>query len=233
MNKSQQDKLEAILDATLLDGKLSRDEEKVMRSVVEAIDDDRQALAFLRNLAFRKAMGLIEEAPAKTINWLQRVDKIIDNATRNQAPATTAGPIRCAFSPGEDGRGLIQQEIRDAKSSLDICVFTITDDRITDRVIDAHRQGITVRIITDNDKQHDTGSDIARLRGAGIEVRQDPDDDHMHHKFAVIDRKRLITGSYNWTRGATYNHENVLVLSDKDTLARFGKEFDRLWDSFG
>jgi hypothetical protein len=31
-------------------------------------------------------------------------------------------------------------------------VFTITDDRITEEIVDALKRGVAIRIITDNDK---------------------------------------------------------------------------------
>lgn len=44
------------------------------------------------------------------------------------------------------------------------------------------------------------GSDISLLASKGIPVRTDADkDSHMHNKFAIIDDKFVITGSFNWT----------------------------------
>jgi len=55
----------------------------------------------------------------------------------------------------------------------------------------------------------------------------------MHHKFAVYDDARLLSGSYNWTRSAAnYNQENLVVTSDRAIVERFGSEFERLWSDF-
>lgn len=113
---------------------------------------------------------------------------------------------------------------------MKICVFTISDDRISDAIVRAHRNGISVKIITDNDKLHDTGSDIRELAAKGLEIRVDKTRSHMHHKFAIFDEARVLTGSYNWTRSAAlYNHENVLITDNRQIVQDYSREFDRLW----
>ena len=52
----------------------------------------------------------------------------------------------------------------------------------------------------------------------------------MHHKFAIFDRQRLLTGSYNWTRSAAdYNEENFIITEEPVLLEEFKKQFDQLW----
>jgi len=134
------------------------------------------------------------------------------------------------FSPGDSCLQAIQAGIDGATSSLKICVFTISDDRITQAILQARRRGVQVRILTDNEKLFDKGSDIRQLAAAGIPVRVDESPNHMHHKFAVFDNKILLTGSYNWTRSAAlYNHENLLVTDQPNLVKDFCGEFDRLW----
>lgn len=135
------------------------------------------------------------------------------------------------FSPGDECLFAICRHIESAERSVDACVFTITDDRIATRLLDAHRRGVRVRIITDNDKAYDDGSDVHRLARAGIEVRVDQTPFHMHHKFALFDDRRMLTGSYNWTRGAARdNQENVIASDDPRLLRPFGREFATLWE---
>ncbi|GEO02654.1 hypothetical protein AAE02nite_03180 [Adhaeribacter aerolatus] len=109
-------------------------------------------------------------------------------------------------------------------------MFTISDDRITRAILQAHRKGIPVKILTDNEKLFDRGSDIRELAQAGIPVRIDNTPNHMHHKFAILDNEIVLTGSYNWTRSAAlYNHENLITSDDKALVKDFSREFDRLW----
>jgi phosphatidylserine/phosphatidylglycerophosphate/cardiolipin synthase-like enzyme len=117
-----------------------------------------------------------------------------------------------------------------ARRSADLCVFTITDDRITRALLDAHRRGVRVRLVTDNDKACDRGADIQQIEVAGVAVKVDRTPFHMHHKFAIFDGVRLLNGSYNWTRGAANdNEENLIDTGDPRLLAAFQRRFDELW----
>ena len=134
------------------------------------------------------------------------------------------------FSPGEDCLNAIISAIDLTEKTMKICVFTISDDRISDAILRAHQRGISIKIITDNNKLHDLGSDIIELAKLGLEVWIDKTKSHMHHKFAIFDEVRVLTGSYNWTRSAAlYNHENVLITDNLSIVQDYSREFDRLW----
>lgn len=65
---------------------------------------------------------------------------------------------------------------------------------------------------------------------AGICVRCDTSSVYMHHKFVLVDGRRLITGSLNWTTTAVQsNLENVIVTQERDLVQPFVVEFQRLW----
>ncbi len=55
--------------------------------------------------------------------------------------------------------------------------------------------------------------------------------DKLHHKFAVIDNKTVITGSFNWSSSAAHtNDETLLVIHSPQLAQHFTREMDRLWD---
>ena len=55
----------------------------------------------------------------------------------------------------------------------------------------------------------------------------------MHNKFCVIDGKHVITGSYNWTKRAKHNDENIMVFTnDPETASHFLKQFDNLLEKY-
>ncbi len=222
------EEFDRILKHTLSDYRVSRGERRVLNSVLEEMDADAQKCAFLRHRAFEIARNEVlgPEADA-VLHWLEDVIKIL----QPKPDVSTPSP-RAYFSPGEACVNAIAGLLKQTRRTADICVFTITDNRIADAILDAHRRRVDVRIITDNDKAQDRGSDIHRLREAGIPVRVDRTSDHMHHKFAVFDESRVATGSYNWTRSAAeYNEENLVVAYDTGLIRQFGDEFQKLWDS--
>jgi phosphatidylserine/phosphatidylglycerophosphate/cardiolipin synthase-like enzyme len=166
---------------------------------------------------------------AAVIDFLEDVLKVVVPMGGTTPPSTA--PDEAFFSPGDACLSRIISRLNTARRTIDICVFTITDDRIATAVLAAHKRGVNVRIVTDNEKEFDEGSDIQRFRDAGIPMRVDRTPAHMHHKFALFDRARLINGSYNWTRSAAANNEeNITDTGDPALLASFQREFDALWD---
>jgi len=217
--------LAAMLLATLDDRRLSRAERAALRSVLDEQAPSSEKLASFRHKAFSIAQEAAETQHSRElIGWLEDVIKLFIPKT---APAAVA---EVRFSPGDACLRLIQDELDRARTSADICVFTITDDRIAARIVSAHTRGVRVRIITDDDKSEDLGSDIERLAAAGIPVRRDRTEHHMHHKFAVLDDERLLSGSYNWTRSAAaHNEENVLLTADTRLVRPYRRAFEELW----
>ncbi len=136
------------------------------------------------------------------------------------------------FSPGMDCLHAIQEGIENAKEEIVVCVFTISDDRILQSLLNAHRKGMKIRILTDNEKVHDKGSDIRALVRSGLDLKVDDSKHHMHHKFMIIDGTYTYTGSYNWTRSAErFNEENLVIIEDAELASSFLKQFETLWES--
>jgi mitochondrial cardiolipin hydrolase len=223
--------LDRILKKTLDDFKVSRSEKRVLQRILDELGADDQQRAYLRHRAFELARGEVLGPEAHgVLDWLESIVKVLDS--KESADSDQAHDrAEAFFSPGDSCRNSITGLLKRTRQSVDICVFTITDNRISDSIIETRDRGVEVRIISDNDKSEDVGSDIERFERAGIKVAIDKTRHHMHHKFAVFDRRITLTGSYNWTRSAAeYNEENILITHDSRIAGRFQKEFNRLWD---
>lgn len=221
--------LEETLKDSLQDHKLDQDEKAAFKVFAEALGDDE--LRFIRNKAFELSRPIIKsggEEAVKVLNWLERVIKSIQ--PNNQSAAIES---EAHFSPGNACRNRIISLLRGARKSVDICVFTISDNEITQSILKAHQRGVDVTIISDNDKSNDKGSDIQFLLDKGIKVLLDQSPYHMHHKFAIFDNRILLNGSFNWTRSATQvNEENILVSADPGLVSSFSEQFEKLKNTF-
>ncbi len=217
----------ALVHEPLAQGRtLTRRERRSARKAIEQARLDDTRLATLRAWAFDHAtehrdLGCV-------VAWLRDVTKLLIPSSDTEEVTS-----RAYFSPGEECLHRITTLFEGARESADVCVFTITDDRITRAMIRAHERGVNVRVITDDEKSLDRGSDILTLERAGLPVAMDAAQDHMHHKFALFDDRLVLTGSYNWTRSAAArNQENLVVSDDPDLVESFADEFDRLWETF-
>lgn len=226
----RQQELEQWLTASLEDFKLSQSEALELREILPRLANDD--IAFARNKAFQLARDPIRmggDNAVAVLLWLEKLNKTIDNFRQSE----TSSIAEAHFSPGEDCRRQLLDLLVSARESIDISVFTISDDRLTDAIYAAYQGNIRVRVITDNDKARDEGSDIFYLIDKGVDVRMDKTENHMHHKFAVIDKKILVNGSFNWTRSASdYNQENILVTDEPKLVSAYLNEFEGLWKEF-
>jgi mitochondrial cardiolipin hydrolase len=226
------DVLEKALRTTFEDYKLSKNEKYAFRELLLEHKNDDEALSFVRNRAFDLVNHHMQEGNRFDLDaykWLEHIIKSIDSV-RIDKPKMGEDAY---FSPSDDCKNRIISLINGARATLDVCVFTISDDNISESLLAAHKRNIKVRIITDNDKSGDRGSDIDYLIRKSVPVVKDISDSHMHHKFALVDNKYLINGSFNWTRSASkYNNENITLLTNHDLISKFQNKFEEMWKQF-
>ncbi len=225
---SQSDVLK-LLKQTISDHRVSRGERRALQELASELDLNQHQLSLLKSKVFEIARAELISPTEKEINqWVESVLKAIK-------PKETESKIQseALFSPGEACAFKIISLIQRAQRWIDVCVFTITDDRISDALCDAKRRKVAVRIISDDEKTHDYGSDVKRLSDFGISVRTDRSESHMHHKYALFDHAWLLTGSYNWTRSAANeNEENIVITNTPNLVNEFQNHFDGLWKRY-
>jgi len=127
--------------------------------------------------------------------------------------------------PSDEGRQKLCSWIGSATTTLECCVFVISDARVAAELKEAAARGVAVRLITDDKTALDGGSQVFGMASAGVETLVDTDYElksgaapvprHMHHKFAIVDGRVLLCGSYNWSYSASArNNENCVVTED-------------------
>lgn len=117
------------------------------------------------------------------------------------------GTIEVHFCPEDDCNTLILQEIN--KSSVVKCAFfELTDSRIRN-VLMAKNASLIMHY--ENYKGYGFSRETEGL---------------MHHKFCILDDKKIITGSHNPTNNK--NKDNVLFIESKYLSENYNNEFENL-----
>jgi phosphatidylserine/phosphatidylglycerophosphate/cardiolipin synthase-like enzyme len=142
----------------------------------------------------------------------------------------SAKTLDTCFSPlGQCDQVLISW-IDSAEKKLDAAIYGLTDDAIAEAFVRAKARGVAIRLIQDRLQSKDRHCALKPIQNAGILVRIQSGSGGgiQHNKFLVIDNKFVVTGSFNWTYGASNkNDENFVVLDDE--AKKFEGEFERLW----
>ncbi|MDF2947981.1 MAG: hypothetical protein K0S51_2660 [Bacillales bacterium] len=121
--------------------------------------------------------------------------------------------------------------IDDAKESIDVAVFYISETKLVTHLCSATKRGVKVRIITDREAEKTNKAALEALMCAGIPVKVNTYDGRMHLKNMIVDKKLIATGSYNYTHGAEHkNEEVVVIIKNKELAKEWSKKFDEMWD---
>ncbi|MGO8693096.1 MAG: phospholipase D family protein [Rectinemataceae bacterium] len=136
------------------------------------------------------------------------------------------------FSPGGTSLSVVEKAIAAAKSELLVACYEFTSRDIAESLEAAAHRGVKVRIVADWKAAQAKYSQIRILVSAGIPVRLDHHYEIHHHKFIVVDRISIETGSFNYsTTAIEHNAENALVLWNVPPIAEaYAKEWTRLWE---
>ncbi|MGH9432461.1 MAG: phospholipase D-like domain-containing protein [Terriglobia bacterium] len=138
------------------------------------------------------------------------------------------------FSRSSKVSACIEKQVRELENSLDLAIYRF-NHRGLYRVLDeAAERGIQVRLVIDRNKYRESGSIRELLARPSFAVRLSyghlGPGSKMHHKFAVLDRKAVLTGSYNWTsESEDENFENLVLLRDARQAELYLEEFEALW----
>jgi len=133
------------------------------------------------------------------------------------------------FSPNGGCRDAVLRQIRAARKSVDIAIYSFTAGQIAAALDSAVDRGVQVRLVADKTQSAGTNSVIHSLVQA-LPVRIGAGSGIMHNKFAVIDDSVTVTGSYNWSDNAELrNDENLLVLSSPALADLYKARFEILW----
>jgi len=135
-----------------------------------------------------------------------------------------------AFSPRGGTEAAIIRAIDAARSEADVAMFTFTSKNIMEALRRASARGVRVKLLLfigqkfPFAQEAKTGSMELRYKTGRLEKGQ------MHNKFAVLDGRLLINGSFNWTVTAeNSNTENTIFTTAPEYVGPYQAEFDKLF----
>lgn len=164
--------------------------------------------------------------------------------------------IRIKFSPDpidtareQTSNGLIATAIAGTKNSVDMALFVYSDQFISTMLEERQRENVQIRALvspqfayrdysatldmwglrsTQDCKTEKSSAWKQPIKTAGIPNLVSGDT--LHHKFAILDRNLVLTGSHNWTNAANHTNDEVLVAIQNETVAaHYQREYDRLY----
>ena len=152
-------------------------------------------------------------------------------------------PLEVYMSPSDQTKEAILAAITTADYSISFCIFSFTDDDISD-AMEAQLEdvpGLTIQGVFDETQAGSQYSEIHKMLDWGnqVEVLVDAITDSagaekfLHHKYLLIDTgyedsdPLVITGSCNWsTNGFSYNDENTIISYHPDIVDLYLSEFE-------
>ena len=129
----------------------------------------------------------------------------------------------------EQIRSRIIDEIRDAKYVIWVVMAWFTDPVLYQELLKKKEQGITIEIILDDNETNRNAEFCLDMNfPTHWVVIQSLYKNIMHEKFCIIDFQTVVHGTFNWTKAANYNKENISIDHNRATAEAFADEFMNL-----
>jgi phosphatidylserine/phosphatidylglycerophosphate/cardiolipin synthase-like enzyme len=128
--------------------------------------------------------------------------------------------VNVRFSPKGGCTDFLVSYIKSARHEILVQGYSFTSDPITYGLIDARKRGLNVEILLDRSNEQDAHSDLHIFLENDMKPLIDAKHAIAHNKIMIIDRKTVVTGSFNFTNQAEHeNAENLVVIQGMPDLA--------------
>ena len=132
------------------------------------------------------------------------------------------------------GAELIARLIQATTSTIDAALYRFNNPRLARALEEAMQRGVHVRLVLDRGKYEETPATQELLANGHIPFRllygRQGRGSKMHQKFAILDSRTALAGSYNWSlESEEQNYESLLILRGREPLETFRREFEALW----
>jgi hypothetical protein len=127
--------------------------------------------------------------------------------------------IDARFSPKGGCQDAILRELAGARHEVLVQAYSFTCESITAALVEAKKRGAQVDILLDRSNEQEAYSDLHLLLEQGLAPLIDASHAIAHNKVMIIDKRTIITGSFNFTHQAEHeNAENIVVIKGHPEL---------------
>jgi phosphatidylserine/phosphatidylglycerophosphate/cardiolipin synthase-like enzyme len=133
-------------------------------------------------------------------------------------PAVEDG-IEVYFSPHGGCTQAVIEQIGKATKTVDMQAYSFTSLDIAKALEAAQARGVKVRVIIDHKASKNQPQAPTYLANHNVPAWTDGKHPIAHSKVIIVDGETVITGSFNFTKQAESNSENLLVITGKPKLA--------------
>lgn len=142
--------------------------------------------------------------------------------------SNTCPKIQVCFTPGQNCTAEITDVIDAAKQSIFVQAYSFTSAPIAAHLVAAKKRGVQVNVILDKSQKTQRYSASSFLVNQHIPCWIDYKPAIAHNKIMIIDKKAVITGSFNFTKAAqNKNAENLLIIRDPALANIYLKNWQR------
>ncbi len=124
------------------------------------------------------------------------------------------------------------ENIFHAQKSIRIAVAWFTSQVLKDCLIEKKRKdpSVSIEIVVDNNSTNEKYflNSKPQFDEVEIKIKDKTTNRFLHHKFMVIDDEISITGSYNYSKKARYNLENIVITKSQYISSYFIRVFNFL-----
>lgn len=132
-----------------------------------------------------------------------------------------ARALSVCFTPGTECTAVIVRELDAAKTSIRVQAYGFTHPAIARALYEAKKRGVDVQVILDRSNKTAKYSSMTFLKNNAVPVSIDGKHPIAHNKIVIVDGETVVSGSFNLTRAAEHNAENVLVIHDAELAAKY------------
>lgn len=148
------------------------------------------------------------------------------------APVTVVSSV---YVLPDDGYSPILDEIRNARCTIDLSMYLLTDPTVIESLKDARNRGVRIRVILEREPFGTWGTQqeqMDTLVALGAEVRWSPERfNYSHAKYMVLDSQTVVISNQNFTQSAfTRNREYGVVSTEPSVVAQAQAIFEADWN---